>query len=261
MMEVASVKSWAGSVSKDHSLVVGDASGKSLHGSCHLVRVWGGGLKIGYSEINILRLLLVLKHTVVSIIFIGINFHGFHENHRFKDTQRSYQNNMFNIRNPYCNEHLILLNDFTRKSMNTGFQQKVYHITSISSLKVRFQHYLQKGGIQGLIGENNISVNFTKRSMNRAWPLINMYVYIKSVTKWEPTSSSLSSPESLFPDTPHLGTMMGTEEEYWRGFFWNRPLFMGVVLDLRLLSGRSKYGVRNRYNLWMVTSLFKIHKN
>lgn len=139
MMEVASVKSWAGSVSKDHSLVVGDASGKSLHGSCHLARVWRGGLKIINSEINILlnliniiifRLLLILKHTGVSIIFIGINFHGFHENHRFKDTQRSYQNNMFNIKNPSCTKQLILLNDFNRKSMKTGFQQKVYHINS-----------------------------------------------------------------------------------------------------------------------------------
>lgn len=89
-----------------------------------------------------------------------------------------------------------------------------------------------------------------------------MYVYTKSVTKWEPTSSSLSSPESLFPDTPHLGTMMGTEEEYWRGFFWNRPLFMGVVLDLRLVSGRSKYRVRNRLlvNGDFFEFLFKIHK-
>lgn len=39
MMEVTSVQPWAGSVSEDHSLVVGDASGKSLHGSCHLARV------------------------------------------------------------------------------------------------------------------------------------------------------------------------------------------------------------------------------
>lgn len=164
MMEVASVKSWAGSVSKDHSLVVGDASGKSLHGSCHLARVWRGGLKIINSEINILlnliniiifRLLLILKHTGVSIIFIGINFHGFHENHRFKDTQRSYQNNMFNIKNPSCTKQLILLNDFNRKSMKLVFSKKciILIVHCIPPLKVRFQHYLQKGEIQGLIGE------------------------------------------------------------------------------------------------------------
>lgn len=259
MMEVASVKSWAGSVSKDHSLVVGDASGKSLHGSCHLARVWRGGLKIINSEINILlnliniiifRLLLILKHTGVSIIFIGINFHGFHENHRFKDTQRSYQNNMFNIKNPSCTKQLILLNDFNRKSMKTGFQQKVYHINSTlyTSIEGKISTLPTERGNSRTNWWNftkwsiNRAVNFTKKStcINRAWPLINMYVYMKSVTKWERTSSSLSSPESLFPDTPHLGTMMGTEEEYWRGFFWNRPLFMGVVLDLRLLSGRSK---------------------
>ena len=34
-----------------------------------------------------------------------------------------------------------------------------------------------------------------------------------------PTSSSLSSPESLLVDVPHLGTIIGTDEEYWRGFF------------------------------------------
>lgn len=81
MMEVASVQPWAGSVSKDHSLVVGDASGKSLHGSCHLARVWGGGLKIGNSEIRILRSLLILNHTVVLVIpvFVGINFCGYSE--------------------------------------------------------------------------------------------------------------------------------------------------------------------------------------
>lgn len=79
MMEVASVQPWAGSVSEDHSLVVGDASGKSLHGSCHLTRVWGGGLKIGNSEIRILRSLLILNHTVVLVIFVGINFCGYSE--------------------------------------------------------------------------------------------------------------------------------------------------------------------------------------
>lgn len=50
--------------------------------------------------------------------------------------------------------------------MKTGFQQKVYHINS--TLYTFIEGKLPKGGIQGLIGENNISVNFTKRSINRA---------------------------------------------------------------------------------------------
>lgn len=150
MMEVASVQPWAGSVSKDHSLVIGDASGKSLHGSCHLARVWGGGLKIGNSEIRILRSLLILNYTVVLVIFVGINFCGYSEKSMCQGYAKvlSIQHVQYQKLNPYyCNEHLILLNDCTTKSMKTGFQQKVYHITGKSSLKVRFQHYLAKGGI------------------------------------------------------------------------------------------------------------------
>lgn len=124
MMEVASVQPWAGSVSKDHSLVVGDASGKSLHGSCHLVRVWGSGLKIGNSDIRILRSLLILKHTVVLVIFVGINFCGYSEKSMFQGYISINITCSISEIKPLLQWTLtlILLNDCTTKSMKTGFQ-------------------------------------------------------------------------------------------------------------------------------------------
>lgn len=45
-MEISGVQSRSRSVAKDHSLVLGDASGKGLHGSCHLIRVRGHRLHL-----------------------------------------------------------------------------------------------------------------------------------------------------------------------------------------------------------------------
>lgn len=65
MMEISGVQSRSRSVAKDHSLVLGDASGKGLHGSCHLIWVRG-------CRLNLQRFKRLKVKVPVQVVFLLI---------------------------------------------------------------------------------------------------------------------------------------------------------------------------------------------